>query len=127
MLFQTALAGSKNLEGVTRRFEMELVTNATLHLLKFRREEFNGIAARGADHMVVGSTIEAVFVSHYPVLKIHFERQATLSEQLQRSIDGRIPNGRILLFDKPMQVLCAQVIPGVQKHFKNPVPLCTLL
>ena len=73
------------------------------------------------------AAVQAMLVAHHSILKIDFERQAALTKQFQGPIDGRIPDAWILLLDKLMKILCAQVVPGVQEHLEYPIPLCALL
>lgn len=77
--------------------------------------------------MVMGAAVQAVFVSHHSVLEVDLEGESALREQLQRPIDSRVPDGWILFFDEKVQIFRAQVVPGGQENFKNPVPLRTLL
>ena len=77
--------------------------------------------------MVVSAAVQAVFVAHNSVLEVNLEGESTLGQQLQRPIDSRVANGWILLFDETVQIFRAQVAPGGQEDFKNPVPLGTLL
>src|SRR5215469_13102918 len=90
VLLQAGLAGSEDMESVTQRLKVELTSNATLHFFQFGREEFNGIAARRAHHVVMRAAIEAVLVSHHAVLEVDLEGQSALGQQFERAIHRRV-------------------------------------
>jgi hypothetical protein len=127
VLSLAGLAGSENLEAVAQGLEVKLVPDAALHFFDFGREEFNGVAARGADHVVMGPAIQAVLVTHHSILEIDIEGQPAAGEQLERSIDGGVSDGRICLLDEPMQVLGAEVIVGIKEDFEDAVSAGALL
>jgi len=112
---------------VARRLKPELFADPALHLFEFRRKEFSGIAARGTHHVVMRAAVQAMLVACDSVLEVDLKRQAALSKQLDRPIDGRVPDARILSFHQVVQFLRAQMLPGVQEYFKHSVTLGTLL
>ncbi len=121
VLSLAGLAGSQDLETVAQGLEVKLVSYAALHFFDLGREEFNGVTARGADHVVMRAAIQAVLVTRHAVLKIYLEGQPAMGEQLERSIDGGVADGGIRLLDEPMQVLGTEVVVGIKEHFEDAV------
>jgi hypothetical protein len=121
------LAGSEDLEAVAQGREVKLVSNAALHFFDFGGEEFKGVAARGADHVVMRAAIQAVLVTDDSVLKIDLEGQPAMGEQLEGSIDGGVPDGRIRPLDEPMQVVGAEVVAGIKEDFEDAVAAGAML
>lgn len=109
------------------RGELKLRSNATLNFFEFGCEKFDRIAARGADHVVMGTAVQAVFVARHAILEIHLEGQATLSEQPERSIDGCVADAGILFSDEAVEFFRAQVSPCVQENLKDAIALGALL
>ena len=77
--------------------------------------------------MVVSAAVQPMLIAHHPILKIDLESQPALREQLERPVNGRVPDARVFLLDQPMQILGAEVFAGIEKHLENAVSLGALL
>ena len=73
------------------------------------------------------ATVQAMLVARHSILKINLVSQAALGEQFERSIDGRVPDARILVLDQSMKVLRAQMVACVEENLEDPIPPGTLL
>ncbi len=77
--------------------------------------------------MVVSATVQPMLIAHYAILKIDLESQPALGQQLERPVNGCIPDARVFLLHQPMQILGAEVFARIEKHLKNAVSLAALL
>jgi len=127
LFLQAGCAGPEDLKGVTRRAKPKLTTNSALDVFKFRNKKLDRITARGANHVVVRSTIQAEFVARDPIVKIDLISKTALGKQLESAIDGCIADAGIALSHQPMQFLGAEMVARGYEHIKNAVALCTLL
>lgn len=98
-------------------------SNAALHVFQFRYKELNGITTGRANHVVVRSTVQAVFVTRHPVVKIHLVGEATLDKQFESAINSRIADARIALPCKSIQLLDAEMITRGEEYVENAVAL----
>lgn len=73
------------------------------------------------------AAVQAMFIADDPILEIDLERQAASGEQFERSIDGGVPDARVLHFDQSMQVFCAEMFACVEEDLEHSVALGTLL
>jgi hypothetical protein len=101
---------------VTRGRIVEFSGDPTLHLFDLRREEFNGITAYRAHHVMVTAAIEAVLVASNAVMEFHCRGQSALREQLQRAINGGVADRRIVPLYQFVQFLSGKMIARRQKN-----------
>src|SRR5436309_634518 len=71
--------------------------------------EFGGVklyylAALYADHVVVMLVFVVVLVMRAPVAEANLARQPRFGQEFQCAINGCLPNSRVFLFDKLVQV-----------------------
>ena len=127
LLLQAGCASPEDLKGVPRRAKPELMANSALHVFQFRHKELYGVAARGANHVMVRSAIQAEFVARDPIVKIDLISEAALSKEFQGTIHSRIADAGIALSYQPMQLLGTEMVARRQKHVENAVALAALL
>ncbi|HWA96151.1 MAG TPA: hypothetical protein VG844_16245 [Terracidiphilus sp.] len=123
LLFAAGFAGAVDLEVVTLGREAEFFTDAGLNCLDLRREEFDGVATGGADHVVMGAPVKAVLVARHAIVKFNFGGQSTLGKQLERAVHGGVADAGIFRFDKAVQFFGAQVVARVEKDTQHAVAL----
>lgn len=115
------------MEGVARGKKAELFPNPALHIFQFRHEELDGISTDRANHMVMRSAVQAVLVSRDPVVKVDFEGEAALNKKLKCAVHRRVADAGIVLSNKPMQLLDAQMIARGEEHIENALAFSALL
>jgi hypothetical protein len=81
-LLSAVLAESIDLECVPRSFIVKLAADLLLRLVHFRRKEFHGAAAIGADHVVMTSAVVLMFVAGDAIVKSYFACQSTFCKKL---------------------------------------------
>ena len=127
LFLQAGCAGAEDLKGVPGRLKPELLTYSVFDLFEFRYKELDRIAAGGANHMMVRSTVQAKLIARDPVVKIDLIGKAALCEELERAIDGRIADAGIALPHQPMQLLGAEMLTRGEKDVEDAVAFGTLL
>ncbi len=127
LFLQAGCAGPEDLKGVARRAEPELFSNSPLDVFKFRHKKLDRVAARGANHVVVRSAVQAEFVTRHPIMKVDLVGEAALGKQFESAIDSCIANAGIALPYQPMQFLGAEMVARVNKHIENTIALGTPL
>jgi hypothetical protein len=64
-----------------------------------------------------------VLVARAAVAEAHLAREPRLDQQLERAVDGRVPDVRVFLLDEMIKVFAGEVLLGAQKHVENHVAL----
>ena len=82
---------------------MELFADAVLDLLNLRREEFDGVAADGTDHVVMVAPVQAVLIAGDAVVKLNHRGQAALSKELESAINSGVSDCGVAFLDQAMQ------------------------
>jgi hypothetical protein len=49
--------------------------------------------------------------------------EARLGQELERTINGSVSDGRVLFLHEPIEVLARKMLLGTQEYFENEVPL----
>src|SRR5215204_6229239 len=84
---------------VLRDFEMMFRGGRVLNGFELGREELDNLAALRTDHVIVVLMFVVMFVVRASIAEAHLARESGFSEQLERAIDGRLADGRVLFFD----------------------------
>jgi len=116
-------ADTDHAQQVLRDFEMMLRGHRVLDGFELGRKELDDAAALRTDHVIVMLMFVIVFVVRASVAEAHLAREAGLSEQLERAIDGRLADGRVFFFDELVEVFVREVFFGTQKNIQNQVTL----
>jgi hypothetical protein len=112
---------------VTRWLKPELLADPPLDVFKFRNKKLDGIAACGANHVMMRSTVQAELVARYSIVKIDLIGDAALRQELESAINSRITDAGIAFPHEPMQLLGAEMVARGEEHVENTVTLRTLL
>jgi hypothetical protein len=75
-----------------------------LERFKFCREEFDNLSTLRADHVIVMLVLVVVLVVRTTVAKPDLTRKASLSQELESSVNGRLSNARIFLLNEPVEI-----------------------
>ena len=86
---------------------------------RFGAQKFNGAVAGQADDVVAFETVG--FVPLGAVAVVHGSRQAAMLQQLQRSINGGVPEPRVLLSHLLVQFPGGKRPCGSKKYLQNVV------
>lgn len=128
LLFPLALfADAIDLERVARGGIPVFAAYLLLEPLNFWREEFDGAAAFGADHVVMTTAVVLVLVPGDTVLELNRAGQSTLSQKLQRAIDGCKPDPGVALPHKAVQFIGGKMVTSFQKRAQDRVALFCML
>jgi len=122
-LFLALRADTDDPQQMLRDFEVMLRGHRVLNGFELGREELDDAAALRTDHVIVMLMFVIVFVVRASVAEAHLAREAGLSEQLERAIDGRLADGRVFFFDELVEVFVREVFFGTQKNIQNQVTL----
>ncbi len=57
------------------------------------------------------------------IAEAHFARESGLSQDLERSIDGSLADGRIFFFHESIEIFIRQVLFSAQKNIQDQVAL----
>jgi hypothetical protein len=118
-LFLARFARSVDLEPVRSCLVVESLSDTVFNFFDFRREELNGVTTGCADHMMVRTTVEAVFEPGHAITELHLSGQSTLGKESQCPIYSGIANGGMFLAHQVEQFLCCEVIAGCQEDTEN--------
>ena len=116
-----------DLEGVAGSFVVVFVADLLPESFDFGGEELDRTAATGADHVVVAAAVVLMFVAGDAVMKGDFAGEATLGEQLQRAVDGRVTDLGVFLFDQAVQFFGGKVLTGLEEGAQDGIALRGLL
>jgi len=106
-----------------RRAESKFVRHLVLKLLNVLREKLDHLSALGADHVIVMLMVVMMLVVGLVIAEPHFTREPSFRQKLERPVDSRMPNSRVFLLYKPIQVLACEVILGSKEYLEDEVPL----
>lgn len=104
------------LETMPVDFEMVLHGQLLLQSLEFRIEELKNPAAFLADHVIVVLNLGMAFVAGKTVAEPSFLDKTAFNEQVQGSIDRRIPDLGIDGFDLSQQLLDGNMPHHIEEH-----------
>ena len=116
-------ADTDDAQEVLSNFEAMLSRHRVLKRFKFRRKEFNNLTALGTDHVIVVLMFVVVFVVSASVAEANFAREARLSKQFERPVDGSLTDGRIFLLHEAIEIFVGEMFFGTQKNIQNEVAL----
>lgn len=116
-------ANTPDPQTVMRRVKAEFVGHFILHRFDRLRKELDHLSALGADHMVVMIVIVMVFVICLVVAEPNLPGQPGFGQELQRPVNGRVADGRVLFLHQPVQVLACEVLFGAEEDIHDQVPL----
>ncbi len=122
----TIFANAINLEGVAGRQVVIATADFLFELADFLRDEFDGTAALGTHHVVVAAAVVLVLIPGNAIVESHFARKSALGQELQRAVDGGVPDAGIFLLYKAMKFIGGKVVAGFQKGAQNRVTLAGL-
>ena len=109
------------------QLKVELFGNLILRPLDDLTVELDQFAANCTDEMVVMLVIVMMLIASTPISEALFTRQSALAEELQRPVDGGVPNRWILLLDEMVEILGAEMALCLEKDKQNQLPLGGLL
>jgi hypothetical protein len=102
---------------------MVLAADLLLQPANLGREELDGAAASGANHVVVAAAVVLVLEAGDTVMKGNLARQAAGSQQLEGTINRRDADVGVLLLYQTVQFVRGKVVPGLKKSAQDGVPL----
>ena len=106
-----------------RGFEAVLGGNRFLNGFELFGEEFDGLAAIGADQVVVMRVLVVVLVARAPVAEAHGARQSRIGQNLERAIDGGLTDFGVFFLDQPVEVFARQMFFGAEEDIEDEIAL----
>ncbi len=106
---------------------MVLVTDLLLDFSHFRREEFDGGSALGANHMVMIAAIVLVLIASDTVVKGNLAGQATAGEKLKRPVNRGETDAVVFLLDEAVQFVGREMLTRFQERAQDGIALLGLL
>src|SRR5256714_10170932 len=116
-------ADAEDAKAVLRRAELVLSDDGVLYGLKFGGVELDGLAALGADHVVVVRVLVVVLVARATVAETNLARESGLDQELERAVDGRVADAWVFLLDEVVEVFARQVLLRSEEHVEDTVAL----
>ncbi len=98
-----------------------------LELADFLREKFHGTAAAGAHHVMVAAAVVLMLIAGNAVVKGYFRGEPTLSQKLERSVDGGVADAGIFFLDQAVQLIGGEVVACLEKRAEDRIALGGLL
>lgn len=123
VFFGALLAEAEDLKGVARGAVMMFAADVFFDLLDFGREELDRASALGANHVVMVTPVELVFVARDTVMKCHFTCKSALGQKLQGAVDGRKADARIFLLHQAKEFVGGKVIASFDKSAEDGIAL----
>lgn len=122
-VFATVLAHAVNLEGVARGFVMVLAADVFFQAIDFRREEFDGASAGGADHVVMATAVVLMLVARNAIVKGDFAGESALGKQLERAINRCDADAWITFAHELVKLFDREVLVSFEKGKKDGIAL----
>ena len=88
-----------------RRPKAEFVCHLVLQILDLRRKKLQDLTAFRTDHMIVMLVFEMMLVLGLVIAEPYLACQPCLSKKLQRAVNGRVPDRRVLAMNQKIKVL----------------------
>lgn len=126
VVFPAFFANTVDLEGMASGLVMVFAADFLLQAVHFRRKEFDGSAAVGADHVVMAAAVVLVFVASNPVVEGDFTGQSALGQQLQRAIYRGKADSGIAFAHQLVQLFGGEMFVGLKEGKQNSVALLGL-
>src|SRR5260370_31294523 len=103
------------------RSELKSVLGGHLVLNSFqlRRVELDDLSASRADHVIVMLVLVIMLVMGTAIAESRFAGQARISQELQRAIDGGLPDARILFAHQAIEIFARHVTLGAEKYIQD--------
>jgi hypothetical protein len=117
------LAETIDLKCVAGGIEVILAANFLFQLAHLGGEELDGNSAAGANHVVMATAVELMFVTGYAVVKSDFAGEPALRQQLERAVDGSKANFRVLFPRQAKELIRGKMIAGFQESTQDGIPL----
>ncbi len=105
------------------RRKTEVACHLVLQLLDLGREEFDHFPAFGADHVVMMLVVIVMLVVGPAIAEANLARESSFRQQLQRTVDGRKTDVRILLVDQTIEILAGKVFFRRKERIENEIAL----
>ena len=106
-----------------RKLESEFVCHLFLQGLDLCRNKFDHLAAFSAYHMIVMLMLKVMLIVRLVIPKTDLARETCLGKKFERSVNGRMAYGWILLLNKPVEILAGEMILGTQEDLQDQIAL----
>src|SRR5687768_9171598 len=106
-----------------RDLEVVFRGHFVLQRFEFGGEKLDDLAALRTDHVIVMLMFVVVLVVRTSVAEAHLARESGVGEDFQGAINGCLPDGRVFLFYKLIEIFIRQVLFGAEEHVEYEVTL----
>jgi hypothetical protein len=76
---------------------------------------------------MVGAAVEAMLGSGYAIVEFNLCSQAALGEELEGAVNGRIPDGGVVLLDQAVQFFGGKMVTRGKEDTQNRISLRAVL
>lgn len=114
---------SPHTQAVMCRLKSKVVRHLVLKRFDLLGKEFDHLAAFGADHVIVMSVFEMMLVIGLVVAEPNLASKAGLGKELERAVNSRMADRRILLLHEEIEIFAGQVVLGTQENLHDQVSL----